>query len=119
VTDSDEERIRLLERLIDYELPIEPVLEGLARFGWDSAAELVCLRRADVLAILDRYLRGELTAEHVTDWADQLELRDDVGMEPGYEDALRDAIFRLANPNLRDEITPAVARAIRGTLAPD
>jgi hypothetical protein len=106
----------LLKRLVEYRLPIEPVLEALSCLPFDSAEELVCIRRADVVAIIDRFLGGALTGEQVTDWADQVELRQDLGLEETHRDALRDAIFRLANPNLRGPVTPEVARAIRATL---
>ena len=75
-------RAQLVEALIRYELPIEPVLEGLARFPFDSAEELAEVRVDHVLAILERYLSGALTAEQVTDWAGyRIEMRDDVALK--------------------------------------
>ena len=109
-------RKALLERLVAYRLPIEPVLEGLSHFPFDSDEELVCIQREDVVSIIDRFVAGNLTAEQVTDWADQVEVRDDLGVEDNHREILRDAIFRLANPNLRDPITLEAVRAIRSKL---
>jgi hypothetical protein len=110
------DRKTLLERLVAYQLPIEPVLEGLSHFPFDSDQELVCIHRDDVVSIIDRFIAGKLTAEQVTDWADQVEVRDDLGLEDNHREMLRDAIFRLANPNLRDPITFDAVRAIRSKI---
>ena len=110
------ERKVLLERLLAYELPIEPVLEGLSYFAFDAEEVLLCIQRAHVVQILDRFDAGRLTADQVTDWADQIEVRDDLGFEEGHHELLRDAIFRLANPNLSEAVTLEVARTIRKQL---
>jgi hypothetical protein len=109
------ERRELVRRLVTYELPIEPILRGLAVLPFDSE-ELVFLRRADIVSILDRFLRDELSADQVTDWAEQVEMRDDIGLEPGFEDPLRDAIFGLANPNLREPVTSELATRLRAEI---
>jgi hypothetical protein len=111
------DRKTLLERLVAYQLPIEPVLEGLSYFPFDSDQELVCIHRDDVIAVIDRFISGKLTAEQVTDWADQVEVRDDLKLEANHREILRDAIFRLANPNLSDPVTLDAVRAIRSKLA--
>jgi len=102
--------------LVAYELPIEPVLADLRSFGWDASEPLVLLTREDIVRVLDRYLAGELTAEQVTDWADRVECREDIGFSGGDEDVLADAVFRLANPSLRDELTPELGQIIRREL---
>jgi len=111
--DTEVDRKALLAALVRYELPVEPVLSQLASVPWDSTEELARVGSPDVVAILDRFIDGELSAEQVTEWADLLEVRDDVGMDPRHEGTLREIIFRLANPNLRDAITPALAASIR------
>jgi hypothetical protein len=113
---SQESRKQTVARLVAYELPIEPVLQALAAFPFDCE-ELVHLRRSDLLAILDRFLAGRLTADQVTDWADQVELRDDVGLEVGFEIQLRDAIFRLANPILNEPVTSELAMRLRADFS--
>jgi hypothetical protein len=114
--DTEVDRRALLAALVRYELPVEPVLNQLASVPWDSTRELVRIGVPDIVAILDRLIKGELSAEQVTDWADLVEVRDDVGMDPPHEDALQEIVFRLANPNLRDAITPALASSIRMEL---
>jgi len=110
------DRAELLRALIAYELPIGPVLADLRSFGWDAPNPLVVLTREDMVRILDRYLTGELGAAEVTDWADLIECREDIGFPGGDKDVLSDALFRLANPNLRGDVTPELGQIIRREL---
>ena len=110
------DRGELLRALIAYELPIEPVLADLRTFGWDAPSPFAVLTREDIVRILDRYLAGELGAAEVTDWADLVECREDIGFPGGDEDVLSDALFRLANPNLRGDVTPELGEIIRREL---
>lgn len=110
---------QLVEALLRCELPIEPVLEGLSQFPFDPAEELAELRVDHVLAVLERYMSGALTAEQVADWADRIEMRDDIGIEAEHADILRDSIFALANPAINEAVTPESARRMQRELAPE
>jgi len=110
------DRAQLLRALIAYELPIEPVLADLRSFEWDAPDPIVVLIREDIVRILDRYLGGELGAEEVRDWADLAECREDIAFPGDDEDVLADTLFRLANPNLREDLTPELAQIIRREL---
>ena len=110
------DRAQLLRALIAYEVPIEPVLADLRSFGWDASNPVVVLIREDIVRILDRYLAGELGAAEVTDWADRIECREDIAFPGDDEDVLSDTLFRLANPDLRDDVTPELAQMIRHEL---
>ena len=110
-------RDELLQRLAEYELPVEPVLGELREYGWDAEEPVFTITRDHLLNILLRYLEGELTCSHVTDWADLIECRDDLDYEKGVEDALRRAVFELANPNLTQPVTPNIARELRQKFA--
>ncbi len=110
-------RITALQNLVAYALPLEPALEVLSQEPWDCEQPLVRFTAKDVSAVLHRYLRGELTAEQVTDWADLLECREDVAPVAGQEN-LAEVLFRLANPELREPITPALVRFVERELQP-
>jgi hypothetical protein len=116
---SKDSLAQLLRALIGYELPVEPVLAALRSFGWDAPEPVVLLTREDIVRILDRYLAGKLTTEQVTDWADLVECREDIGFPSGDEDVLREAVFRLANPNLRGEVTHDLGQIMRRQLVGD
>jgi hypothetical protein len=104
------ERTKILQRLVDYREPVEPLLQDLRKFGWDSNQELFILSSTHIDAILERYLNGELTAEEVTRWAECFEARDDVGFECAN---LQEVVFRLANTEINDPITLNLATRLR------
>jgi len=111
-----EGRAALLAKVVRYELPLEETLLMLSAFGWDSDQELYQLSSQDVIALLDRYLEGALTAAQVQHWAELLEMRDDVGFEVKQIDLLKQIIFRLANPEENRAITRTLAVEIQAQL---
>ena len=111
-----EDRRSLLARLVMFDLPIEDSIAMLRAYGWDSNEELVVLSAADAIRILERYLRGELTARQVGYWAELLEMRNDIGLEERWADELRGLIAILANPEGGEALTPALAIQLRRAL---
>jgi hypothetical protein len=107
----------LLKSLAAYTLPIEPVLAELQEYGWDAEGPLFTVTRQHVGGVLSRYLEGQLTSEQVTDWADLVECREDLGYEKGFEEDLKRTVFELANPNLTEPVSPTAAHAIRDKLS--
>jgi hypothetical protein len=110
-----EDRAAVLRALIAYRLPVGAIIEKLASFGWDAIGPVAFISSGDIDRILTRYLTQELTANQVTDWADLVECREDIGYQPGQEH-LADIVFELANPNLRGPITPELAKRIQAKL---
>ena len=105
------ERADLVTKLVRSGPPLsEHDLARLNSFGWDSDQTLVTLTRADVCAVLDRHVRGELSADDLVRWADQIEAREDIAFGAEYEDPLDNLIFELANPTIHTEPTSAVAQ---------
>jgi hypothetical protein len=98
-------------------MPLEETLVLLRTYGWDSDEELVTLTAADVVALIDRFFTGELSAHQVQHWAELLELRDDIGFEERWAEHLRLAVQQLATPEVFGEITPSLLRRMRDTFA--
>ena len=111
-----ENRRSLLERVVRYELPIEDTLVLLRAYGWGSGEELVTLTVADAVAILERYLAGELGGRQVQHWAELLEMRTDLGYEPTHDEELRRLLTVLANPEVNESLSPSLARRLRRLL---
>ena len=112
-----EDRASLLQRIVRYELPVEDTIAMLRAYGWDAESELVVLTAADALGILERYLGGELNSKQVEYWAELLEMRDDLGFEERWSAELRRLISVLANPDINEPLTPALAIRLRRVLA--
>ncbi len=100
-----DKRVELLGRLLSMERSPSVIRSELGRFPWDSDEELVVLRRKHCIAILNRFLVGTVSAAEVEDWANTVEGRDDIGLEPGNESQLREMIHELANPMLTTPLT--------------
>ena len=53
-----------------------------------------------LLSVLRRFETGEIGAAEVEEWANAIEIRDDIGFEAESDDVVRDVIHVLANPEL-------------------
>jgi hypothetical protein len=62
-----------------------------------------------VRSILARDLGGELTGDQVTFWAECFGSREDVAFGDGTGCTLAEIIFLLANPEIKDPVTPELA----------
>ncbi|MEA3191300.1 MAG: hypothetical protein QOD77_1882 [Thermoplasmata archaeon] len=98
-------RYEALCALLELQLPLQPAIDRLAKFEWDSEA-LVTLQSRHIVSTLQRFLQGEINANIVEAWANALEGRDDVDIDSNLEDI----IFDLANPALQGALTMEQAR---------
>lgn len=112
-----EDRTSLLHRVMRYELPLEDTLVLLRAYGWHSDGELVTLTADHVVRLLNRFLAGELTAPQIQHWAELLELREDVGLEPRWAEEIGLAVRQLATPESFGAITRTLVRQVRDSLA--
>ncbi len=110
------DRLGLLVELVTLSRPLEATLEALARQHWDADAELVTLEREHAAAALKRFVAGDFDAETLEDWANAIELCDDIGL-PEDDQLLRDTMFELANPELTAPLSAARAETMLGQLA--
>ena len=86
------------------------VLRDLSGVAWDSDAELYTLRPIHLIAILNRFESGALSAEDVEAWANAIEAREDIRLEAKNQVDLAEAIHDLANPTLQGTLTTVVAK---------
>lgn len=108
-------REEAIQSLIAFDRPFDELREGVSSFPFDWAGPpLGTIRRQHLLAVLARWQLGELTAEEVENWANLVEVRDDLDRAPN-DPAVADAIFDLANPVLNGElheVGPALMAAL-------
>ena len=103
-------RAEVLSKLAWLDGPSQPLIEELRLMDWDWTGEpLLVLTPEHVLSVMDRFLSGQLTAKQVEDWADALELREDVELA----DSLAGVIFYLANPSINGEINETNINRLR------
>jgi hypothetical protein len=99
------DRIQALRDLVECKTPVAAAAARVAEFPVDSDRELIHLAPHHLVAVLHRFIRGELTAHDVETWAGALEMRDDVGHPP----ELGDALFVLSSPEINGRLTTRLA----------
>jgi hypothetical protein len=107
----------ILKDLVALAGPVHPLEDELRGYGWDSEVELVVLTAADALSVLDRFARGDITAEECAGWADALVGRDGVGFEPAFEDTLKNLLFEICVPEINGPLTRDSAARWKAQLA--
>jgi hypothetical protein len=111
-------RAEILQELARFETPTEPLLQELRAFGWDwSGAPLLVLTKADLLRVIDRFLAGQISAAQLQQWAENLELREDVAFDERDAELLDDIFFRIATPEINEPLTHDVVRRMRDEIA--
>jgi hypothetical protein len=94
-------RDEAVRSLVRFDKPLTDLREAVAAFPFDwDGPPLAILRRQDLLAVLNRWQRAELSAEEVADWTNLVEVRDDLDPDPA-DLAVSLALFDLANPELQ------------------
>jgi len=93
-------RQAVLSSLIQFNEPVTRLKVALESFPWDVDRPIITVTKDDVMAVLDRFLAGEFTADVLTEWANLLEGREDIQFEPDHAEAISATIFQLANPVL-------------------
>ena len=110
-------RAEILQELARFETPSEPLLRELRTFRWDwSDAPLLVLTRADFLRIIDRFLAGQISVAQLQEWAENLEVREDVAFEDSCRDLLDDIFFRIATPEVNEPLTHEVVQRMRDEI---
>lgn len=109
---SVERRTRDLNELLSLAGPIRELAAALQEYPWDSEVELVVLKRSHVATVLRRYLDNDLDETAVTQWAEAIECRDDIGHESVAADWLDGAIHELATPETQGRLTEGRARQL-------
>jgi hypothetical protein len=104
-----EERKRALEDLTQLRAPVRPSAQTLKGYLWDSESKLVVLTRLDCRRLITAYLNGDLSGDDWEVWAEALEVRDDVGVEEGFEDLIKGFLFEIATPEITRQLTPSTA----------
>jgi len=89
----------------------------LSACPWSSEESLHVLQPRDVIAVLERYLEGELDVRQLQSWAGELEARTDIAYPRGLAASLQRALAMLANPEAHEPISPDLVASLRNELA--
>lgn len=104
-----DERRRVLLAIRDFHITPTEGEERLTRLGPRPGPPLVPLERQHVSAALVRFEHGELSSSDLEIWAEMFECYEDVEYEESSADAIADALFLLATPEINGPAAENVA----------
>ncbi|WP_133247063.1 hypothetical protein [Pseudarthrobacter sp. AG30] len=97
---SQDQRRDAVDDLIRLRRPVRESLAQLSTFEWSSQAELATAFARDIAHALDKFWTGKLSAEYLCAWAEELQGREDIALNPEDRDFLPDALFQLSTPEI-------------------
>ena len=109
------ERRDLLNQLVQRLCPVSETITKLSAFEFDSDP-IVIISKEDVISALTSYLEGRMTAKDVEEWANAIEVRDDLGYPSSHGEAVKEVIYDLANPLLAGTLTASEAQRMKSYL---
>ncbi len=92
-------RREILQSLVTLSGPLSEIRRRLRDLSWDSDDEYI-VTKADILAVLYKAASGQISEQDLTDWAELIEGREDIGFSEDDEDRLKKVIYEAANPTL-------------------
>lgn len=95
-------RAEILKDLALLKGNIESLENELSLYGWDSELPLYSISNEDFIFVLKRSINDEIGFDTLINWANSLECRDDLEFK---NEAIRELIFELANPEINGDIT--------------
>lgn len=103
--EKNEKRIALLKHVLKAESGFQSAIKELSGYNWDYEGSPAILDKMIIKDILARYAAGELSQAAIYDWADFIELRDDIDYPENEEDLIAEILHELANPETECELT--------------
>ena len=92
-------RKEILKELIEFRGEPSELIKQLSQFEWDSGAPLVKLELSHVIKVLQSYIDGGISKSQVENWANAIEVRDDIE----FNKTVKDLIYTLANSEISDQ----------------
>lgn len=112
MTSSEMERLVVVRDLLELAKPLEKIMAQLAKMDWDYEGDGLDLTKRHLAMALQRYLRGELSDSAIETWANQIEGREDIQFEAGFEQDIKNVLYELANPALTQPLNHARAKML-------
>jgi len=103
------ERRDVVQGLVDWRGQLSDLIAAAREFPYDSEVPIVTLQTAHIRSVLQRYLRGDISAAEVEVWAEAVEGRDDIEYFGPHEDEIAEALFRLSTPQINTPLSKEIA----------
>jgi hypothetical protein len=116
IADAELVRAQIINELLDFSAPLESITQRLRALSWDYDGSCSVLLPAHIIAVLGRYLAGNISSATVEDWANLLECREDIDLSGGADGRTGTVLHELANPVLFAPLSPERARSLINSL---
>lgn len=90
---SQADRREAVYDLVYLRRPLKESLALLSAFAWSSQETLATVVTRDISNVLDEFEAGRLGSTALSDWAEAVHGREDIGLDPMDRDFLADALF--------------------------
>jgi hypothetical protein len=98
-------RITSIQKLVNFDAPISELRALLSQLTWDYVGQPVILDKQSLASVLERVRHGEISFVDLEEWANMIELREDISFEKTATEKLESIIFELANPALTQQMS--------------
>ena len=99
------QRQQVLQDSVTFSQPLDVLSQALSRFEWDYEGESVIIEPFHLVSVLNRFLSNQLEAQHIENWANIIECREDLDYETSNQEQLEQVIYELANPEIEGPLT--------------
>ena len=110
----EEERRSIIRSLVDLDRPVTEIKALLAPLPWDYPKSLVRLTYNHIRSVLLRFLAGSLDAKDVEEWAELVEMRDDIEFA---DERTKEAIHMLSTPQIHFPIDGQLAQLLLSPIS--
>ena len=93
-------RTEVLKNLAVLSMPTAKLKNELHKFSWDSENPLIVFKKEYLLQVIDKFQKNKITLSELIEWANLLEVREDIEYEKPYDAQINKIIFTIANPEL-------------------
>lgn len=97
-----EDRQSVVDSLVNFSESPSSLAKKLALYPWDLDEPLIMLTEKHVRSALTRFIRGDLVDRDISDWAELMEVRDDISFE---NESIASFLTQAANPLLEGPLS--------------
>lgn len=97
---SQADRRKAVYDLIQLRCPLNESLARLAAFIWSYQEDLAAVEVRDISHALDEFEAGRIGADELSVWAEEVQVREDIGVDSSGHDFIADALFQLSTPEI-------------------
>lgn len=114
--ENDHNRLSIVMDIVSFARPVAEMEKDITSYPWDYSGKGVTLTAKNISHALDMYKFGVITDKDLVDWANLIELREDIVYDAERHDAIEQAIFVLANPEINCQISYEIVENIKISL---